>query len=179
MTRQATGRLIAGAVIALAMSASAGAKDPDRNAPASPLLTSLASCRALTVADERLRCYDAATDRIAAAVEKKAVYVVDRSDLVRSKREQFGVRRPNRGLPGVAEDQDIDRIDGVVKAASMTRDGAWSILLADGSVWRQTDDATLGREPRGGDKVVVLKAALGSFKMRIGSQPAIRVRRLS
>ena len=166
--------------IALATLAS-GAAAKDRGAAASPLLTALAQCRAVAGADERLRCYDAAAEKIGAAVEKKAVYVVDRSEVAKVKREQFGVKRPERGLPGVPDDGDgakVDRIEGVIKAASTTRDGAWSILLADGSVWRQTDDAVLGREPRSGDTVVVREAAMGTFKMKIGGQSAIRVRRV-
>lgn len=172
-------RWMTGVLLVTLAAASAGAKDRDPDAGSSPLLQALGTCRDLADT-ERLRCYDAAVAKIDAAVARKTVVVIDRSELAQSRRQDFGKLRPDRGLPGLSEDEaDVSRIEGVVKAASLTRAGVWSILLVDGSVWRQTDDVQLGREPTSGDKVIVRKAALGSFKMKIGIMPAIRVRRLA
>ena len=49
--------------------------------------------------------------------------------------------------------------------------------LQDGAVWVQIDNNTLALRPRPGQRVVINRGALGSFMMRVNSQPGIRVRR--
>ena len=56
--------------------------------------------------------------------------------------------------------------------------GAWRITLQDGSVWEQIDDERPVFDPVKGDRVKVYKAALGTYKMNISSQRAIKVRRV-
>ena len=48
----------------------------------------------------------------------------------------------------------------------------------DGSVWEQIDDERPVFDPVKGDRVKVYKAALGTYKMNISSQRAIKVRRV-
>jgi len=57
-------------------------------------------------------------------------------------------------------------------------DGGWVFYLADGSVWSQTDDWPLGLPPERGDKVVVSRGLLGSFRLRLNKQPEIKVKRI-
>jgi hypothetical protein len=51
------------------------------------------------------------------------------------------------------------------------------MTLEDGAVWRQIDQEVLGKPPKAGTAVEIRKAAMGSYRMKIGGQPAIRVRR--
>jgi topoisomerase IA-like protein len=54
----------------------------------------------------------------------------------------------------------------------------WTIKLADGSTWAQTDDATLGLPPAKGQKVVVHRGSFGAFFLRLNGQPGIKVKRI-
>ena len=51
------------------------------------------------------------------------------------------------------------------------------VRLADGSLWIQTDNHALALRPRAGQPVVINRAALGSYMMRVNNQPGVRVRR--
>ena len=171
-------RLIAVAAIG-AVATVASAKDSGGGqTPA--LVRSLIACRDIADDADRLRCFDQTTQTIAAAIQSNSVVVVDRAQVEKARREDFGARRPARGLPaptGVDAGQ-LSSIDGTVARASQGSDG-WIVTLKDGSVWRQTDDTPLGLPPRAGDKVTVTRAALGTFKLKVGRQPAMRVRRVA
>lgn len=165
------------AVLAAAWSASATARDKDAPQPA--IVAALAECRAIADDAARLRCFDTAAGAFAAAIERKAVVVVDAERVQEQRREQFGERKAlDLPVPAGTVGEEIDQIDGKVQSAQQLRDGMWSLTLQDGSVWRQADDNPLGREPRAGDTVVVRRAALGTFKMKVANMPAIRVRRV-
>lgn len=166
-----------GLLLTAAWSGSAIARD--KEAPQPAIVTALGQCRAITEDAARLRCFDAAAGQLAAAIERQTVVVVDTEQVQKQRREQFGEKRA-LDLPvaaGVVSD-DIDSIDGTVQSAQQLRDGTWSLVLQDGSAWRQADDNPFGREPRAGDAVVVRRAALGTFKMKVANMPAIRVRRV-
>ena len=54
----------------------------------------------------------------------------------------------------------------------------WTIKLADGSTWQQTDGTPVALPPRRGDKVVVKRGAMGSYFVRLGSQPGFKAKRI-
>lgn len=134
----------------------------------------LASCRSGGSDADRLRCYDDAAGALLAALQRKDVVVVDKADVAAES-------RPRRlGLPvspGAAEGEK--EIAGVLRAASSNRGKAWVFALEDGSVWQQTDSASFAVDPRKGDTVLVRTAALGTFKLKVGRQPAVRVKRIA
>lgn len=167
------------AALAAALAVPAAARDRDATPP--KLVTAVTQCRAITEDAARLRCFDAAAAALGSAVERQAVVIVDKEEIEARRREQFGARRQDLGLPGIPQDEEseIHEVDGVIRSAQLLRDNNWSITLEDGTVWRQTDGMPFAREPRAGDKVNVREAALGTFKMKIGRQPAIRVRRVA
>jgi hypothetical protein len=147
------------------------------------VLQAIVDCRAMTDEHARLACYDAAAARLDEAEAKGQVVVVDREQAREVRKEVFGLQLPSldifhpAGRDGAAE-EDFDRIDAVVKSASQAGPGGrWVFELDNGAVWRQIDNYGLNREPRPGSKVEIRKAALGSFKMKVDGQPAIRVHR--
>ena len=89
-----------------------------------------------------------------------------------------------RGCPifgGGDESEDEDRIEpveSVVASASQNGHGQWVVALQDGGVWKQADNNPLALRPRTGQPVVITRAAMGSFMMRVNNQPGIRARRI-
>ena len=71
----------------------------------------------------------------------------------------------------------MSTVEGVVASASEDGLGHWVVALQDGAVLVQTDNNRLALRPRPGQPVIVNRAALGSFLMRITTSPGIRVRR--
>lgn len=141
------------------------------------LFEAVTRCRAIVDPTERVGCYDRSIEALQAAEQKHDVAIVDRAQVRETKKTLFGLSLPSLPVFGHADDgQEIAQIDGTVASAAIDR-GGWVVHLADGSVWRQIDDNELGRRPRAGDKVVVKRAALGSFRMTIAGSPGIKVRR--
>lgn len=166
-----------GLLLAAAWPGSVAAREKDTPQPA--IVATLSQCRAITEDAARLRCFDAAAGQLAAAIERQTVVVVDTEQVQKQRREQFGEkRRLDLPVPAATASADIDQIDGTLQSAQQLKDNSWSLVLQDGSVWRQADDNPFGREPRAGDTVTVRRAALGTFKMKVGKMPAIRVRRV-
>jgi hypothetical protein len=167
--------LIAGLVAALMAGAAGARKLPPTGDPAT--LQSLLACRSITDSAQRLACYDKASGAFAEAVSKKEVVVIDKQRATEAKRSLFGFSVPNfAGLFGGGD--DINQIEGTVAAAFENGYDGWTIKLADGSTWQQTDGTPLALEPRRGDKVVVKRGAMGSYFVKIGSQPGFKAKRI-
>lgn len=163
------------------LSGTAPAVAKDKQSPPPAVLQEIGHCRTLTDDAARLQCFDSAADRLTAALTRKEVYVLDRTEVRETRRQLFGLPLPKEGLLSEKADApvQVDRIEGVVVAVSQTFDGNWRVTLDQGGVWEQTDGYQLARGPRKGDKVVVMRAALGSYKIRFGTQPGVRARRVS
>lgn len=148
--------------------------------PTSDLVEALVRCRAIGGGSERLRCFDQAASSLETAVRNRSVVVVDREKVEAAERAKFGERRRTHDLPTLeaSDGSKLKSLDGIVRAASDAGDGNWTMILQDGSVWRQTDGVPLALPPRAGDPVVIVRASMGTFKMRVRGQPAVRVRRL-
>ncbi|HEV2818479.1 MAG TPA: hypothetical protein VGW40_14800 [Allosphingosinicella sp.] len=147
------------------------------------LFQALVRCRALTDDAARLRCFDAASAALASAAERRELVVISREQVRESRRRLFGLALPRLPIFGGGGDDDrpdeeeIDHIESTVASASQDGYGHWAVRLQDGSLWVQTDNNVLALRPRPGHPVVVQRAALGSYMMRVNRQPGIRVRR--
>ena len=142
----------------------------------------LIHCRAIAEAAARLQCFDTAAAALEQATERRDVVVVDRAQVRESRRRLFGLALPRLPIFGGGDDnrpdpEEIDHIDSTVTSASQDGYGHWSVRLQDGSLWVQTDNNVLALRPRPGQPVVVQRAALGGYMMRVNRQPGIRVRR--
>ena len=148
---------------------------PPAESPA--MLQSLFSCRAITDPGQRLACFDKVSGEFAAAVGSRELVVIDKVRASEAKKSLFGFSVPNfAGLFGGGD--DVNQIEGTVSAAYESGYDGWTIKLTDGSTWMQTDGAPIALPPRSGDKVVVKRGALGSYILRIGSQPGLKVKRV-
>lgn len=171
--------LLAG-IVAASLASGGHARSARKQEPTPAVIAAIVTCRALADTPARLACYDAAAAGLAQAIDRKAIYVVDKAQVQKTRRSLFGLPLPSLGIMGDDSDDEnkVVQLDGVIRGASAGFDGNWMITLEDGSVWRQVDASPLGHSPRKGDKIVVKRAALGSYKMNVAGQSAVRVRRV-
>lgn len=154
---------------------------PAQTAAPPAALNALLQCRTVADEAERLRCYDAAAVGFQAATTRGDVLVVDRQQVQRTRRRLFGLPLPDINIFGDGERavEQPKSVEGEIAGVSFNGErGGWVMTLKDGAVWAQTDNTPLALQPRVGQKVVVNRAALGSYMMRVNRQPGIRVRRV-
>jgi hypothetical protein len=173
------------ALIAMAPAAAIGQQTPQAlaDAPRPAAYEALMRCRAITEAAARLQCFDTAAAELQAAAERREVVVVDRAQVREGRRRLFGLSLPRLPIFGGGDDDHeneadrVDHVEGVIASAHRNANSQWIIRLQDGAVWTQIDGHTLGNPPRSGMPVLINRAAMGSFMMRVDGQPGLRVRR--
>jgi hypothetical protein len=168
--------VLVGIVAALLVAGAAEAKPtPPTGTPAS--VQQLIACRSITDSAQRLACYDRESAALDKAIATKDVVVIDKARANATKRSLFGFSIPDfGGLFGAGE--DIKQIETTVTTAASNGEGGWTVKLADGSMWTQSDDTPIALPPQHGDKVVIKRGALGAFFMELGKQPGVKVRRI-
>ena len=149
---------------------------PDTGTPQA--VQSLLACQSIADAGQRLSCFDKAAQGLAQAMSKKEVVVIDKARANEAKRSLFGFSVPNFGALFGSGDDAVNQIESTVTGAFENGYEGWTIKLADGSTWQQTDGATVALPPRKGDKVTVRRGTMGSYFLKIGSQPGIRAKRV-
>lgn len=168
--------LVAAALTGVSAAALAQGKPAEQRPEA---FEALVRCRAIAEDVARLHCFDAAAAGLQQAAERRELVVVDREQVRKTKRSLFGLDIPNLNpfSGGPDAEEEVQSIESKVASAVRHGGGRWSVTLEDGSSWIQTDDKPLALGPRKGQTVLVKKAAMGSYMMRVNNQPAVRVRR--
>ena len=174
-------RLLIALLILVAPQQALLAARPKDKQPASPeVFTNLTRCRAIAEDAARLACFDKAAEALETATQKREVMMIDRQQAEENKRTLFGFTLPNvsKMFGGSGEEEEeLKRIEDEIASARQDGDSRWILRMKSGSTWRQIDGNTLAIAPRTGTKVVINRAALGSYMMRVGGQPGIRARR--
>ncbi|MEM1105824.1 MAG: hypothetical protein AAGH87_05490 [Pseudomonadota bacterium] len=131
----------------------------------------------------RLACYDAAVGRLQEAEAAGEITTVTREEVEEVQRGTFGFSLPSfsaLALPRLGGDDDDDgQIDSIVSPVAKIERNAFDmavVTLENGQVWRQTEGRMMSI--RGVEEAEVLRAALGSFKMKLDGGRAFRVRRV-
>jgi hypothetical protein len=139
----------------------------------------LVKCRAITEDAARLRCFDQATAALQQAAEKRDIVIVDRAQVRQTRRTLFGLELPRLALFGGGDEkgEEVSELDGIIASARDAGNGRWLVHLEDGSTWLQVDDNVIAVWPKAGQKVLIKRAALGSYMMRVNGQPGVRVKR--
>jgi len=168
------------ALAAAAMLVAPARSQAQRTSPAAQpaQLQRLIACRAIPDTQRRLDCFDRETAALAQAVQRRDVVMIDRQRARAAQRQLFGFSVPDFGGLFGGTGDEVKEIEALVASADFNRDGGWTIRLKDGSVWTQTDDTVVPLKPKAGEKVVIRRAALGSFFMRVGRQPGFRAKRI-
>lgn len=151
----------------------------DASRAATPaVLKALFDCRSIVADTERLACYDAAVGQVNKAEKTGEVIIVDRQQARAARRQAFGLELSALSILDRSEEKtEVDRVIGEVVSARQSADGRWTIVLADGAVWKQVDDSILSKNPKKGSKAEIRKASMGSYFMNIDGQRAVRARR--
>lgn len=170
--------IMIGAAAMLSMSGPAAARKPaTTSTPAQ--IQRLMACRTMTDSAARLTCFDRETAAMEQAVARRDLVFIDRERATEARRSLFGFSVPSfGGLFGGDDKDEVKQIDGVVVSAGRNSDGGWVIRLVDNSVWSQTDDTPLALAPKPGQKVVVRRGALGTFRLSVAGQPGLKVKRV-
>jgi hypothetical protein len=165
----------------LLLSGAGAAAAKDKALPPPPQAwQDVVKCREVADPAARLACFDAQVGKLEQAAATGEVVMADRASVRESKKGLFGFKLPSLGIFGGGDDDkdEVKSVEGTIAVARPFGYGNWRITLADGSVWEQTDDERPVFDPAKGDKVKIYKGALGTFKMNIDGQRAIKVRRV-
>lgn len=169
--------LAAAAAALLSMPVSAAPRRaPTTDTPAQ--IQRLLGCRALADAAQRLACFDRETSALGQAVARKDLVVIDRERATAARRSLFGFSVPSFGGLFGGDENEVKEIQSTVAGVGRNPEGGWTIRLADGSTWTQTDDTPIGLRPERGQKIVVRRGTLGSFRLSVNGQPAVKVKRV-
>jgi hypothetical protein len=168
--------LITAALAVVAAGAATARRPVESGNPAT--MQRLLGCRSIQDSAQRLACYDREVSAVDQAIAKKDLVLIDKARATQAKRSLFGFSIPDfGGLFGGGEDE-VKEIASTVTTFSHNPYTGWTVTLADGSTWVQTDDAQLGLPPRKGDKVVVHRGSFGAFFLRLAGQPGYKVKRI-
>jgi hypothetical protein len=167
--------IILGAALAIGAASSVAAAEKDTP----PIVGEVVKCRSETDDARRLACYDRAAGALEKATSDGSIAVVSREDVRKTRRSLFGFTLPK--LPFFSGDDSAeadtpDEIETSVKSARMTRDGNYTLVMADDAVWRTTEP--LRKLPKTGDKVKIKKAALGSYFLSVAGLRGVRALRV-
>lgn len=168
-------KIVALAALALAADAQAQPR-PVRGAA---MLQTLAGCGKIADGAAQLDCYRRAADALVQAEAEGAIVVVDREDARTVRRQSFGLSLPSLALfdKGGA-DAELNSVAGQVRSARQDNTGRWVLRLDSGATWAQVESTPIRKDPKPGTPVTISRAALGSYKMKIGDQEGVRVKRI-
>jgi hypothetical protein len=177
-------RLLASAA-GLALVCAGAALAADAPKPRAAALQALVECRKVADPAQRLTCYDAAAGGLEAAEAAGDVVIVDRAQVQEAQRAAFGFnfRMPAFLTGGGGDDAEAEKRGVVLDTLETTAvearqvNGKWYIVLADGAIWRQTDNEVINSPPKAGSKITIKRAALGSYFLSVGGQRSVRAKR--
>ncbi|MDN3646084.1 hypothetical protein QWY75_07680 [Pontixanthobacter aestiaquae] len=154
---------------------SAGAEE------APPVVERLFACRGIAEPVQRLACFDREVALVEEATMSEELVIADQSQVREARAGLFGFKLPKIRLFGGSEDgkNDVDSIDGIIASARTTGRGKLYVELESGSRWIQTDNTLILGDVEAGDSITIKKAALGSFKAKIGGKRTFRIKRLN
>jgi hypothetical protein len=141
------------------------------------LLGALAACKRVAAPAERLSCYDAASSRLAEAVERKDLVVLDRAEIRRTRQSLFGMSLPRMPLFRGEGGEETNELTAKIASASSLGMGKWQFRLEDGAVWQTLEGKPGLRDPKAGQEVVIKKGTLGNYFIRFNGQMGVRGQR--
>jgi hypothetical protein len=170
-----TAPLALAALAALATPAVAQPKPASR----AEIVQKFADCRDKPGDAAQLACYRQAADALVRAEAAGDIVVVDREGARKVRRQAFGLSLPSLSLFDKGESEaELSTLAGQVRGARQDATGRWILQLDSGATWTQVDATPLRWPPKAGMPVIISKAALGSYKMKIGDQHAVRAKRI-
>lgn len=170
--------IIAAATGALCLTspATAQSKQNDAALPSPEIFQALERCRTVTDSAARLACYDESAAKLSAAVSSKQVYVVEETEVKKTKRSLFGLRLPDLSLFGNRTDGPDSSLETTITSVQQQRNGRWLIEIAEGAFWQTTEPVPFN--PKAGDELEIKAGAIGSFFIKIKGRRAVKAIRI-
>ncbi|GGB58778.1 hypothetical protein [Blastomonas aquatica] len=162
--------------LCLTLPAAAQSKQNDPALPSPEIFQALERCRTVTDSTARLACYDDAAAKLSAAVSAKQVYVVEETEVKKTKRSLFGLRLPDLSLFGSQTDGPDSSLETTIKSVQQQRNGRWLIEIAEGAFWQTTEPVPFN--PNVGDNIDIKAGAIGSFFVKIKGRRAVKAIRV-
>ena len=177
MKRRCLSSLILMSMMGLAGAAEAKGKP----APPSPLVTAIDRCRQMTDPAQRLACYDSAANALVTATTSGEVSIVDRNEVRQVRHSLFGFNLPK--VPFFSGDttsnEAQEKLESTITSVRALNNGYYQIVIADNNaVWITTEDSINFDPPRPGQKITILRGALGNYFLRINGQLGVRGKRV-
>lgn len=176
-------RLYAGSVLVAAMIAVVGspAAAKDKPVPPSPLVAAIDRCRQITDPTQRLACYDSAAGALVTATSTGAVAIVDQNEVRKVRHSLFGFSLPK--VPFFSGDTTAgeaqSKLDSTITQVRQLSNGYYRIVIADNNaVWETSDDSISFEPPHVGQKIEILRGAMGNYFLRINGQIGVRGKRV-
>jgi hypothetical protein len=140
-------------------------------ATAADLPPQLEACAALRRDTERLLCYDRAVAQIRTGADGAVAPSAENmfganTDILAAKTPQAEVKR-----------EELRQISGTVTSLRRSDDGMIQLTLDNGQVWRQ-QDADVRLMVAEGDKVTIVRASMGTFRITDKSGRFARFKRV-
>jgi len=160
---------------AVAAKGEASAKEP---VPA--IFQDVVDCLHINDTAQRLTCYDNSVQAMQAAQKSAQLFIASEDQIKESRRGLFGLTLPDLKIFGGASGdyEEVKEIDAVIASVREAAAG-YVFALADGAVWAQSDSQYLGMTPKKGQKIVIRKAALGSYMGKLEGGVGFRIKRLN
>jgi hypothetical protein len=175
-------RLAIAAVLAVSANvASEPAAAREKAAPPSPLVAAIDRCRKIPDATQRLACYDGAANALVTAATSGDVSIVDRNEVRKVRHSLFGFSLPK--VPFFSGDTTANeaqsKLDSTIVSVRQLANGYFRITIADNNaVWETTDDSISFSPPEPGQKIEIVRGALGNYFIRINGQIGVRGHRV-
>ncbi|HZU52090.1 MAG TPA: hypothetical protein VE968_09475 [Sphingomicrobium sp.] len=169
------------AVAALIVSGAAAQSKERPTAPSSTLVSAIDHCRHITDPTQRLACYDSAANALVTATSSGEVSVVDRNDVRKVRHSLFGFSLPK--VPFFSGDTTANeaqnKLDSTIVSVRQLANGYFRIGIADNNaVWETTDSSISLSPPEPGQKIEIVRGALGNYFIRINGQIGVRGKRV-
>ena len=166
-------------VLSLALAAAPASAQRRGEGPPPQALTRVFDCRQVQAAEERLACYDRQVAALEAAATSREVVAYDREQIRRTRRSLFGIALPDLSIFGGGDDEDgVTQIESTIRGLRQDPYGKYTFTLEDGARWVQVDSRDMRMPPRVGQPIRIRRAMMGSYLANVGTQTAIRVRRV-
>jgi hypothetical protein len=175
-------RLILGTlIIASGVIVSPSAQAKGKPVPPSPLVAAIDRCRQITDAGQRLACYDGAANALVSATTSGEVSIVDRNEVRQVRHSLFGFSLPK--IPFFSGDTTAteaqSKLDSTIVSVRQLANGYYRIVIADNNaIWETADDSVSFSPPEPGQKIEIVRGALGNYFIRINGQIGVRGRRV-
>ena len=149
--------------------------------PPSPLVAAIDHCRQISDPGQRLACYDGAANALVTATTSGEVSIVDRNEVRKVRHSLFGFSLPK--VPFFSGDTTAgeaqSKLDSTIVSVRQLANGYFRITIADNNaVWETSDDSISFSPPQPGQKVEIVRGALGNYFIRINGQIGVRGHRV-